>query len=239
MALTDNLQADYELDEASGDAIDSHNSNDLTDNNTVGATTGLISGARTFNGSNEYFSGSLLSGSKTNLSLEAWVYRASSGDVITVGWGGTNNNRFNILWFSDNRLYFQVENGAINYRYITSTDTGWHHIVLTYDGSQGTASNRVKAYYDGSLQSLTGGTSTPSSYTITGNFEIGRESANSRYTLGYHDVTRVWDRTLSGTEVTELYNSGAGLDYAGLGGGGTTYSQLWWNMAYDYQGSWI
>lgn len=227
MALSDNLVAAWELDEASGDALDSYGSYDLTDNNTVGSTTGKIDDARSFNGTNEYFSGSVLSGSKTNLTLEAWIYRGSSSNLASVGWGDTEGSRFSILLYSDGNVYLQVETGDFNYPYCAFSGTGWHHFVLAFDGSQGTASNRVKAYIDGSEQSLTaGGVGNPSYYTVSGNFEIGREKANTRYTNGYHDATRLWERTLSSSEVSELYNSGSGRSGSYIYGGGGVLSSV-------------
>jgi hypothetical protein len=40
MPVIDSLIGDWEMDEASGQALDSHGSNPLTDNNTVGASGG-------------------------------------------------------------------------------------------------------------------------------------------------------------------------------------------------------
>lgn len=52
MALTDNLAWGYEMDEASGNAIDILATNNLTDINTVTATTGKVGGARFFTSAN-------------------------------------------------------------------------------------------------------------------------------------------------------------------------------------------
>ena len=56
MALIDSLGGYWKMDEASGDALDSHGSNNLTDNDTVAASTdGKINGARDFEkGFSEY-----------------------------------------------------------------------------------------------------------------------------------------------------------------------------------------
>ena len=52
MALTDNLIAFWQLEEASGVRYDSEGSNNLTDNNTVTSATGVVGDAAQFTRSN-------------------------------------------------------------------------------------------------------------------------------------------------------------------------------------------
>ncbi len=96
MALTDNLIAALELDEASGNAIDSHGANDFSDNNTVGAGTGLVhANARDFEAANdEYFSladNTDLSLSDIDCTVEAWVNLESKDEhkSIYARWSAT------------------------------------------------------------------------------------------------------------------------------------------------------
>ena len=90
MALTDNLISVWEMDEASGDAIDAHGSNDLTDTNTVAAAAGKINGARDFEtGNSECFllaDNTDLSMGDIDFSITAWVQLESkTADRSIVG----------------------------------------------------------------------------------------------------------------------------------------------------------
>ena len=55
MALTDSLISYWKLDEASGNATDSHGTNTLTDTNTVTSVAGKINTARYFTNANTEF----------------------------------------------------------------------------------------------------------------------------------------------------------------------------------------
>jgi hypothetical protein len=55
VSLLTGLVSYWKLDEASGDALDAHASNDGADVNTVGSGTGKIGNARSFNGSDQRF----------------------------------------------------------------------------------------------------------------------------------------------------------------------------------------
>ena len=66
--------------------------------------------------------------------------------------GGTNNVDY-LVWWTDDTLAFTNYNSS-NYKVRTAVkyrDTNsWYHIVLSVDSEQGTASNRVKMYVNGS-----------------------------------------------------------------------------------------
>ena len=90
MALTDNLISAWELSEASGNAIDSHGSNDLTDNGSVGTGTGLVYGtARHFDGSDDGFNiidNTDLSVGDIDCSCEKFELLIKSDDSVTYRW---------------------------------------------------------------------------------------------------------------------------------------------------------
>jgi hypothetical protein len=232
MALTDNLVAAYECNEASSsdDATDAANGHTLTQTASPGTTTGKQGGGRTFNGSSQYFSGSLLSGSKANLSIEAWINRSTGG--LCFGWLTTSGNRFGPTLIGGT-LYTCLENGAANYGTMSYSLTGWRHLVVVYDGSLSGDVNRLKVYIDATQQTLSfpSGTPLPATYTITGNFTIARDQSDSAFGSGTYDLVRVWDRSLTGAEVTSLNNSGNGLPYSSFGGGGGGSANPWYYRA--------
>jgi hypothetical protein len=212
-ALTDNLAGYWKLDEASGNAVDSLGANNLTDTGSCGTTTGTINGARTFNGSTQYFTKSLLSGSQTAMSLGGWFNRSSSAHLILAGYGVTATARFNLNAFSDGNIYCQVENGTSVGGSCAFSGTGWHHIVMVYDGGQSTNATKLKVYIDGTAQTLSFSGTIPTGCTVTGNFELGREAAFTRFATGSADEVGLWTRALSQGEVTSLYNGGSGISY--------------------------
>jgi hypothetical protein len=114
---------------------------------------------------------------------------------------------------------------------------GWHHIVLTHNGTGYTF------YIDGVIATSaplsdgsTGGTITTSTHAIlTGsNFtsfgtptiriKIGGNKANTLYSQGLFDEVALFDSGLSASQITTIYNSGVPGDISSLSPDG------WWRM---------
>lgn len=133
------------------------------------------------------------------MTIAGWMFRSSTANLVSFGYGDTSSNRFDILWFTDTNVYFQIENGSTNFPNVVFNQTGWHHFASVLDnGAQ-------RAYIDGAKQTLTaGGSGTPSSYAITGNFRIGEEQSNSRDSNGQIDGVVLYNRALSDSEVAAL-----------------------------------
>ncbi|PHQ45408.1 hypothetical protein DJ68_13040 [Halorubrum sp. C3] len=78
----------------------------------------------------------------------------------------------------------------------------WHHVVGVYDGN-----DEQVLYVDGGAENSTiadGGTA-----STTANFQMGdREDGDYAYQGDLDDV-RFYDKALSSTEVSNLYNTGA------------------------------
>jgi hypothetical protein len=212
--ITTDLVGHWQLDEslASDNAVDETGGTSLIASNSPGVVAGQVDGARSFNGSNQQFYATLssVSGTVTNVTLSAWVYRASTSHRVMFGWYSTSHRRCCFEWYTDGYGYGVVENGSSNYPKFALTGTGWHHIVIAYDGNQGTAANRVRCYVDGSeVAMIQGGSGNPASYTISGAFRIGRAAAGFLgYTTGNIDDVRLYDRTLTADDVKELYVHG-------------------------------
>lgn len=98
----------------------------------------------------------------------------------------------------------QTSTGAIS-------SSGFHHIVATYDGSN--SSTGIKIYIDG----VRADTANNSNGTYNGMsntpqpLDIGRRS--TIYASGVQDEVAMWSRELTASEVSDLYNSGSGLQY--------------------------
>lgn len=228
MALTDSLIYSYELDEASGNALDSHASLTLTDVNTVGSGTGLVHAtARDFeSGSTEYFersSEAALQAGDIDCTWEAWMQLESLGAHRTVmGKSGASNFAYDIQFRTDSGglFFFRLASGSgfAGLTQLSASTFGapstatWYQIIAWHD-SVGNTMNICVNNGTADSTSYSGGI-----YVDSDSFRVGN-NAYSEYWDGLLGPVRFWKRVLTSGERTSLYNAGAGLTYAGLSGG--------------------
>lgn len=226
MALIDNLIAYWKLDETSGDRADSHGSNTLVDNNTVGSATGKInSGADFETSANEFLSiidNTDLSTGDIDFSMSVWVNiesNSTSGNSrYIIGKHGSSGN------FSYG-LHLNNQAGTIRFRFlISSNGTALAIVTANNLGAPSTATwYHIVAWHD-SVNNLIGitvndGTPNTSSHTTgcfdnTSPFNLGtiNDTASNCFD-GIIDEVGFWKKVLTPSEITQLYNSGAGLAY--------------------------
>lgn len=93
---------------------------------------------------------------------------------------------------------------------VLTTDVGnWHHWTIVFDGTQSTNASKLKFYHDGVQDTL----------NFNGGATVPNKTSNNSHPLligstyfgldAKMDEVRVYNRALSATEVTELYNQGA------------------------------
>jgi hypothetical protein len=98
----------------------------------------------------------------------------------------------------------------------------WNHAVCTYDGT-----SVVTIYLNGTSV----GTSTASITTSGANqFQISSNSAYGEFLIGDLASVGFWKKALTASEVTQLWNSGAGRTYASLDSGLRTNLVSWWAL---------
>jgi len=183
--------------------------NGRTLTNTDGVTngTGIINDGAEFDGSAQYLSRSSYPLTE-NLSVSVWVKCGSQTDYTAL---------FNFLAPVDIGAYVNPPatnnnfgvyiSGTWNNSLISINDSLWHHVVITLNA--GNAGSTLKCYVDGTLVIENGGVE-PNIQTIT--LAIGF-NGSEYYMNGTLDEFGVWDRVLTQSEVTQLYNSGIGLSY--------------------------
>jgi len=218
--LTDGLPSYYQMNDdlATTNVIDIINNNDGTleggDNTQDISVTGIIGKALHLDGSSDIID--LNDGNdfdfttSDDFSISFWIkpdewvngQRIFSNDdgsngyqiiEATAGGSGTGNN-----------IQFWGNGGSL----VVSTDEivigEWNHIVVTFEG--GTA----KIYINDSTP-FSGSTTISAS---SNDLYIGWDpSLSDNYYDGVIDEIGIWNRTLSSSEVSELYNSGGGLTY--------------------------
>jgi hypothetical protein len=211
MALTDNILAYWKLD-ANGSAVSladsTGNGNTLTNNGGVVLGTGKIGGCGIFDGTGTSLSSAL---QVTNTStFSAWFTTSANSPQYAqiIGNEGTQSGNYRGFTFIINNtgegdLAFYSTSGGFQCAGIYN-DGSWHHIVLSCNSGVATI------YVDGAAQSGT----VSSNLVDAGDFYIGINNAFSgRNFIGSIDEVGIWSRALSSTEVTALYNSGAGITY--------------------------
>ena len=93
-------------------------------------------------------------GNRTTFTFSAWVKRSSLGEqnLITVGTSGTSRTQFHFQG-QDALQFYNNDGGSVN-MYIKTNRlfrdlSAWYHIVLRFDTTQSTASDRIRFYVNG------------------------------------------------------------------------------------------
>lgn len=232
MAYLDSLVSYWALDEASGNRADSHGSNTLTDNNTVGSATGKINTAADVERSaSEYLScasNSELQTGDIDFTLAAWVNLESSQDMIIIGKDTDSpaNSRDYTLDYAEIspgvfRFRFYINGGAggaIAVSSLALSTSTWYYVLGWHDAAGNTVNVQVN---NGSPNSAATGGASPN--VSSAEFRVGARqySGFQGYWDGLIDEAALWKRLLTSDERTSLYNSGSGFAYPfGEGGGG-------------------
>jgi hypothetical protein len=232
MALIDNLVSYWKLDEASGNAVDAHGANTLTDENTVGTAAGKINGARDFeSGSIERFilaDNADLSVGDIGFSWSLWVQLESKGAdrSILSKWYSASNNREYWLLFANasDRFQFAVSSNGTAEAWASADNLGspslatWYHIVVWHDPAGDVIGITVNDGTPNTTAHTTGVVNGGSTFALG----LWKDAASSNFAPfdGLIDEVGFWKKVLSSGEITQLYNGGSGLAYPFTGGGG-------------------
>lgn len=205
-----------DADTESGTALDVWNNNDGTIN---GATTG-ISGANqtyttneaySFDGADDYIDiGNLISSGSQSFAI--WVNPDTvppSDRKWIYGADDTSSGLFSLVLEADGTLTFAGRSGKGVLNVSNNLSAGsWSHITATHDASVGD----WVLYEDGQEISSVSGDGTYASiatdYGICAKLRDSSPNAN-RYFLGDADDARLYNKKLSASEVSNLYNNGS------------------------------
>jgi hypothetical protein len=168
-----------------------------------------------------------------NFSISCWVKANTSADGEILGTFTSAGNMIGLNFaVSSNVISISVRNGPVTYSSHSATlNTGqWYHVVMVFDGTQGTATDRIKAYLDGSNVARSGGSGTnpTTSNTSTKSFDIGGLRDASVYRDVYMDEVAIFDYSLDASQVSSIYNSGVPTDLDNTSG--VTAPIHWWRM---------
>ena len=163
-------------------------------------------------------------------SISCWFKRTRNGvsEFLVSKQDSTSNSRGYTLLipFDDNKVTLVIRNNtASSGRLIVDcataiTDTNWHNVVMTYDGSSSVGG--INLYLDGNND--TGVTSGTLSATISNSasFQIGAKNGGNEFS-GNLDEVSVFNSELSESDVTSIYGGGVPSSLS-------SYSSLisWW-----------
>ena len=219
--LWDGLQAYYTADNTPNDALGNYNGT-LTNGATYG--TGIINQGFSFDGVNDYVNlgNNLDFDGSTPFTFNAWVNKSASKFHSIISKQGSSPNYtgyiFRINQSGAGKLELLINNvSSTNWIYCSSTTAytngAYSMLTVTYDGSQD--ANGVTFYINGvdaglaiTANNLTLSASNSNDCTL-GAAPLG----GNNYMNGLVDEVGIWDRELTASEVTELYNSGSAKQY--------------------------
>lgn len=213
---TANLISYWSLDEASGDAVDAHGTNTLTDVNTVTSGPGKVNGARGFtvaaNNRLTHVDNADLSIGDIDFTFTLWFNLTATTVGGFIAKYGTAGNREYLISQNGGTLYFAASADGTA---VTTLDNGggittgtWYFVVYYYDATGNTLNMEVNNAAPVSLAHSGG------CFDGTATFMLGNELSALQAMAGSLDEVSFWKRLLTTDEKTWLYNGGNGRSYA-------------------------
>lgn len=213
----------YPFNESSGtnaeDVLEDYNGTLI--NGVVVGREGKLGTAYGFDGTNDYVNLSNFDiNTELNYSISIWFKTNSTNDkkLITQETQGSATNSVVLVDLATSGIRFCNYNTTNGVTCATATGfsdtTGWHNVVAVWNGTT------KLLYLDGALNttSVLAGTAKNLPYTTTP-WQIGGRfnSDTTEYYNGTMDEIGIWNRTLSASEISSIYNSGNGLEYGNEG----------------------
>ena len=201
-------------------ANDSFGSNNGTAQGGLTYGVGKVGTAFEFNGTTSYVSIPNTSNQFNftgDFSVSAWInvpnYTGTKYILSNYAPGGTGGYGF-LIYHDANIFGCTLRNGTTISQYHTSagiTTNSWNHVVVVRKVGQNT-----KIYLNGTLMSGSyplGNSSIVPTFTGGQIVNIGSVSNGSNLANYKQDATTIWNKELTQSEITELYNSGNGAQY--------------------------
>ncbi|NOQ38301.1 hypothetical protein GQ472_05415, partial [archaeon] len=172
-------------------------------------TTGKYQGAYNFDGVDDYvaLSGTPIIGNDSSFTIASWIKTVNGGMIYTEGYNVNAN--WNIIFQVDGvttpysfRIYFK-EDGVWKGETIGTTpvnDSGWHYVVAVQ-----TNKSYREIFIDGVLEDTDTTLIGDMSILNTHNIGVNERTSFATFFNGTIDEVRVWNRSLSSSEIQQLY----------------------------------
>ncbi|WP_157594591.1 LamG-like jellyroll fold domain-containing protein [Streptosporangium amethystogenes] len=209
-------KARWAFDEGSGTAAADSSGNSRTVTlNAASWGTGKSQGGLVLGGTSGYgaTNGPVIH-TNAGYTVSAWArLDATTREDAIVSQDGAVNSAFKLAYSSGDKKWRMVTyqsdtTGATPVRALSTQNAvagQWTHLVGVYDAT----AQKIRLYVDGVLNAETAYTS---SWDATGNVHIGRTKANgsqNSYFKGIIDDVHLYQKSLTGAEITTLYNGAA------------------------------
>ncbi len=237
--LSNGLVGFWKMDESSGNAVDSSgNGLTATAYNTPTFTSGKFGNSTSLvAASSQYFdvgdpASGILDFGTSSFSMAAWVKTTATGYQRIISKGNSSFTDGYLLQLYTGTGYISTGIGsggtAANSIFFYSSnavnDGNWHHVVAVFN--QGT--KKAQIFIDGQPSNLTKFTDVGTCGTVVNSnvfdfsactnitassatsFNLGRFSGGNEYYNGQADEARIYNRALSPSEVSQLYNYAPG-----------------------------
>jgi hypothetical protein len=183
-------------------------------------STGKVGEAASFDGIDDYvFLGNNLHDTlhQGDWSLSLWMYKTNTaqGALYSTIYVGPNVKSYGALLSGTTTYSFQIyanSSSQMLLNFGTFVTNQWNHLVVTRSSSLG----NYKSYLNGTLISTVSSAVNPTYLNgyVNRVTQGGRQfSAMAQFLNGKIDETYIWNKVLSDSEVTELYNSSNGKQY--------------------------
>jgi hypothetical protein len=212
------------------------NANDASGNGNNGTVNGATlttdrfgntNSAYNFDGINDYIltqSTNVTGSSSRTFSVWFNTFGSTNNQILTDEGGTSCGSGFAVISNAQNKMSFDNTCSPMDFNQ-NFTLSSWHHAVISFDNSIGTGLNGLKCYVDGVLINNT--TISGAFLIVTGLIKpltIGKSRlSNDQYFNGAIDDIGIWNRTLTSTEIQQLYTQGQAT-YSWSPGGATTPS---------------
>lgn len=231
---TNGLVAWWAMDENRSTLLDrSLNGNDVTVIGFVNYTpSGKINGALDFNGGANGlapYANDTSSLDVNKITVAAWIHADADDQDIIRKWETSGNQRSWAMTVTQNnkvRFFVSPDGTAASAKNVTSTSSvttfSWRFVVATYNGSQ------MKIYVDGVNENTTA--LTGNIFNSNSSVKIGDNLIEQYDYFGQMDEIRIYNRSLSAGEISEMYKSRAVNSSTFTNG---RRSINWTNLAYN------
>lgn len=213
----------WKLEEESGTRVDVVGSNDLTDTNTVTQEDGIVLKAGQFTAANsEYLTTtsptSAVNPLDTDFSISTWYYLDTDANGVFIFSSGQSafGDCYSIKWISQDatiRIGVNDSGGggdSLDFTGVSPVTEGWHNAVMTYN----TTTEEMRVIVDDGTPVSKTSDKDPCAGLTFNRFGLGaRVISPGNYFNGRIDASGFWKKVLTASEITELYNKGAGVQY--------------------------
>lgn len=210
----------WEMNEASGNALGSHASKDMTDNNSVGAATGKVAGGRDFEDTSNHFfsrtSEAALQMGDIDATWVFWYKPESSGAGALINKDNiTSAREYSIIHSASNKPQIFVFNGATgvigNKAHSQTLSNGTWYLIAAYHSA---TDNEVGISVGGGAYETVA--TSGAAGTTTRPLWFGDREATSINLDGILDEKSYWKTKLSLDNLEWFLNSGNGRSYNAL-----------------------